>query len=262
MKTSDALDVLLPAFLAARQEFKPLVASQTAKTEKFSYDFANLNDYDRATSAALWKHGLVLIGATSNTPEAFNLELRLFHAASSQWVEATYPLRADLKPQEQGSQLTYFRRYLSATLLHAVIADDDGAEAHAGASERPSAPPRPAPAAPPVDSRPTTPSDRKGKLIISQAQQKRLFAIAHDAGWKDDEIRAVVKLEAGLEHTSDIVRGKYKGEYDALCAIFSAAPTQYDWPDVDAAVATVADAVNDEDYGPDAASGADEDMPF
>lgn len=99
----------------------------------------------------------------------------------------------------------------------------------------------------PRDVRSQTPSDRKGKLVISEAQRGRLFRIAHEAGWKDDEIKAVVKLEAGLDHTSDIVRGKYKGEYDALCAIFQAAPDQYAWPDIDDAVATVAD---DDDDGP------------
>ena len=45
---------------------------------------------------------------------------------------------------------------------------------------------------------------------ISEAQQKRFFAIATQAGWKKDEIKAAMLKEFHLEHSADIMKADYE----------------------------------------------------
>jgi len=73
-----------------------------------------------------------------------------------------------------------------------------------------------------------TPAANAKTLRISAAQGKRLWAIAKSAGWEDADIKDVVKREAGVEHSKDIVLGGLKGQYDALIKIFEAGPALYD----------------------------------
>jgi hypothetical protein len=53
--------------------------------------------------------------------------------------------------------------------------------------------------------------------VVSQAQLKRMYAIAKGAGWSEAEIKARV-LRHGFEHSADITRDKY----ELLCAEFEA----------------------------------------
>lgn len=48
------------------------------------------------------------------------------------------------------------------------------------------------------------------KGCISQPQQKRLWAIAKQAGWQNDEIKSLLKARYGLEHTKDVPKDKYE----------------------------------------------------
>lgn len=56
-----------------------------------------------------------------------------------------------------------------------------------------------------------TPAPQAGDKI-SDAQRKRLYAIAKETGYSDDEIKSYL-LSRGIEHTADIK----KDEYDELC---------------------------------------------
>jgi len=49
---------------------------------------------------------------------------------------------------------------------------------------------------------------------ITAAQQKRFFAVATDAGWTKDELKAWLLTRYGLEHSKDIPRERY----DEICA--------------------------------------------
>lgn len=54
------------------------------------------------------------------------------------------------------------------------------------------------------------PSPGQGEAIITEAQGKRLYAIAKGAGWQDNEMKAFLKRKFGLDHTRDIPRSKYE----------------------------------------------------
>lgn len=53
-----------------------------------------------------------------------------------------------------------------------------------------------------------------GGRKVSEAQRKRFYAIAKSGGWSDDELKAFLKVNYGLDHTSDIL----VADYDAIIA--------------------------------------------
>ena len=62
-----------------------------------------------------------------------------------------------------------------------------------------------------AEAKATPPTTRKPTgATISEAQQKRLFAIATGAGWKKDEIKAAMLKEFRLEHSADILKVDYE----------------------------------------------------
>jgi len=55
---------------------------------------------------------------------------------------------------------------------------------------------------------------------ISEAQSRRLFALAKKAGWQTEALRTWFKQSWGLERTSDMLRT----QYDEVCAAIEAGP--------------------------------------
>lgn len=53
-----------------------------------------------------------------------------------------------------------------------------------------------------------------GGRKVSEAQRKRFYAIAKSGGWSDDELKEFLKVNYGLDHTSDIL----VADYDAIIA--------------------------------------------
>lgn len=53
--------------------------------------------------------------------------------------------------------------------------------------------------------------------VISEAQDKRFYALAKQAGWEDDELKAWLKDKFNLDRSADITRDKY----DQICAALS-----------------------------------------
>jgi hypothetical protein len=72
----------------------------------------------------------------------------------------------------------------------------------------------------PTNGHTSAPQRKEGAAprVISEAQDKRLWAIAKNAGWQDDELKKFLKEQYGFEHSADITRDKY----DAVCAAVQA----------------------------------------
>jgi hypothetical protein len=154
-------------------------------------------------------------------------------------------------PQSLGSAITYGRRYALAAMLGIVSDDDDGEGAegrgktngHHAPAQRPAPtyqrPPvaqvdQPQPDEPPAWT-PEQHTARQKQLSeqqqqpaetpranpanadkpISEAQAKRLFAIAKEHGWENDELREFIG-SCGYEHSKDILRKDYDGIIEVL----------------------------------------------
>lgn len=133
MTHSDQLHEIATALAKARTEFAAFVKDQTAKvqTQKggYSYRYGDLAALFEATTPALSKHGLAISQWPALENSTFVLVTFLLHS-SGQWMRGAYPLATYERPQEQGSAITYAKRYAAASVLGvAAEADDDGAAA-------------------------------------------------------------------------------------------------------------------------------------
>lgn len=156
-----------------------------------------------------------------------------------------------VSPQAAGSAITYGRRYALQSMLGIVSEDDDGEGAEGRGKQNGHAKPQPAkPAAtyqrPPiqqVEPDPTGPAPewtpeqhnaRQKQLTeqqqpaeapkanpanadkpISEAQAKRLFAVAKQHNWENDELREFVAT-CGYAHSRDILRKDYDGIIEVI----------------------------------------------
>ena len=124
MKTSEQIDKIAPALLAAQKEINN--ASKDAKNPHFRSSYASLGSVIEAVKEPLNKHGIAILQTLSEGKEGLHLSSRLLHT-SGQWIEDTAfsPLpKAD--PQGVGSATTYLRRYSIAALMCITQEDDDG----------------------------------------------------------------------------------------------------------------------------------------
>ena len=127
MRTSQTVTELSKALSAAQGEFPEIhrdkeVKVATAKGQ-YAFKYAELSSIIEATKKIMAKHGLSIMSAPASSPEGLVLTTRLSHA-SGEWVEGDFPLDKGMRPQDLGSQLTYFRRYAITGLLH-IATDDD-----------------------------------------------------------------------------------------------------------------------------------------
>lgn len=96
--------------------------SKDATNPFFKSKYATLEHIITSTKDALAKNKLTY----SQFPDGEGLTTILMHE-SGEWIKATMTVHMGAKPQEQGSALTYARRYaLSAVLGIATEDDDDG----------------------------------------------------------------------------------------------------------------------------------------
>ncbi len=157
--------------------------------------------------------GLVLLQMPTQVDGEPGLTTRIMEATSGEFVEATMPLSlAKVDPQSQGSALTYARRYALMAFL-GLVADEDtdgsapkrsrsasgNAEPAAGAAEKPMA-----------STRSATPA---AGTYATEAQRKRLFALAKESGVDGPQLKAIVEKITGQGSTAQIP----KDLYDKVC---------------------------------------------
>jgi hypothetical protein len=131
MQSSASIVSLAEALSKAQGELKPLAKSKEAKIPGkegktgYSYSYADLADVIECFRPALAKHGLSVIQPITMAAEGHLVLLtRLLHS-SGEWIESEYPLKSYDRPQEQGSAITYARRYALTALLGIAAEDDD-----------------------------------------------------------------------------------------------------------------------------------------
>jgi len=127
MKTSEKIDLIAPALLAAQKEIGN--ATKNAKNPHFKNNYADLGAVIDAVKEPCNKNGIVILQSLSEGADGLHLTTRLLHS-SGQFVEDTAftPLPKN-DPQGVGSATTYLRRYSLVALLCITQADDDGVAA-------------------------------------------------------------------------------------------------------------------------------------
>lgn len=132
---SEKIGALAEALAKAQGAMSSPAKTKRAKIESqkgsYSYTYADLADVIEATRKPLAENGLSCCQIISYDGQALLLTTQLQHA-SGEWLRSTYPLPLHQRPQDQGSAITYARRYALCALLGiAAEDDDDGAAAQA-----------------------------------------------------------------------------------------------------------------------------------
>jgi ERF superfamily protein len=133
-RRSASVVALVKALAEAQAEMEAPKKSKTAKLGTYSYQYADLAAVRDAYRGPLSKRGLVVSHSLTPVDGHVVLTTSLLHT-SGEWIASDYPIPSYDKPQEQGSALTYFKRYNVCALLD-IVAEDDDDGATAQAAER------------------------------------------------------------------------------------------------------------------------------
>jgi hypothetical protein len=133
MEMSPEINELATALAEARKKFGKFGKSHVAKINgpkgNYEYKYGDLNDLFDATTDGLSEFGLSISQWPDVTDEGkFVLVTVLLHK-SGQWMKGRYPLALYERPQEQGSAITYAKRYTAGAAVGVAAEPDDDAKA-------------------------------------------------------------------------------------------------------------------------------------
>jgi hypothetical protein len=189
------------AFQALLQDVPAL--KPTATNPHFKSKYIPLDAIHDAVDPLLVAHGFTW-GAFPTIHDgrpAMRYELR--HVATDAVWGDVMPLLVDKEnSQGLGSAITYARRYAISAVL-GIVADEDD-DGHKASEARRAAP---ATAPPPPD---------RDTGVISEAQRRRLFAIAAGSGKSNDQVKAVIVDLTGQDSSKGIPRDKYEAVVAAV----------------------------------------------
>lgn len=131
--TDDRMAKLYAALARAQGKFLPIAKNREVQIQmksggKFKFRYADIEEINRCTRAALAAEGLSIVQPVNTDPAtgATSIDTMLLHAdggalKSSMSIK---PLGAYGDPKEAGASVSYFRRYAITAVLN-LAADDD-----------------------------------------------------------------------------------------------------------------------------------------
>lgn len=191
--TSDEIDQLAPAFVAALGEMKDVTKAKTANAGTYQYRYADLADVLGDARPILAAHGLALFQVPVVRDGRAEVTTTVWHA-SGQWLRlAPLSLPAGETAQSAGSAITYARRYSGQGAVGVASEDDDGAAASRTIA---------------------------GPVLMAQSLLDRFRERAVEEGFDGADIARIV-AEATDGRTRDVEQ-VWESEVDALSAAFKA----------------------------------------
>lgn len=203
---SENLNELATALAKSQGEFPPIPKTKkvditTKAGMKIKYNYADLADVIRITTPVLAKHGLSITQNPCVVGEKFSLETTIIHS-SGQWKTSYYPLATFDKAQEQGSEITYARRYtLCGVLGVAAEEDDDGSLANEGEKKKATAKPKEAPKAE---------TKANPNALVTVTQIKQMFSYAQSKGIKTEQLGEMLKILFNKTSSKELIENEYQ----------------------------------------------------
>lgn len=226
MNRSESIAELVKALAAARPLMAAILKDKKAKIESakgsYGYNYADLASVIDAYTEPLSAKGLVLLQPVGSKDGGHLVLTTLLAHESGEWISEEYPVAMFQRAQDQGSAITYARRYAAQSFLGLASEDDDG-EAASKASPAPRQAARtntngtPKPAAAPSVPVPLTPEERdtlvdvaRSAKLIEGTDNTALLALCTEtlgrqikssrdiARAEFAEVMAAVELKAGI----------------------------------------------------------------
>ena len=194
---------LAEALAAAQAEMPAVTPDKTAKVPtraggEFSYSYVSLGNLIAKTRPVLNKHGLAITQGTATVEGQTVLRTTLIHSSGETLEVGEVPLFSERTMQQFGGAITYARRYAWAAALGISDQDDTDAQ-HVDAANTEPEKTTPPPAA----------KKPGAAVFISNAQRKRMWAVATENTVPEELLRQIVLEVAGVESTTEIPRDKY-----------------------------------------------------
>ena len=135
MNRSEKLGNLIPALIAAQQEFPPIEANKFVDAGRVKYHYAEWDKIVPLIRPILNSHGFAVVQAAKDVPGRVVVETVLLHM-SDEWISDEFGIAIadNASPQAYGSALSYVKRYSFVALLNAVVGGEDDDAARAGAA--------------------------------------------------------------------------------------------------------------------------------
>lgn len=223
MNSSEKVGVLFSALAKAQAKFDEINRNKTAKVRgtnrkdgtavEYSYRYADLGATLAAILPALNSEGIALIQPVRVTSKGVVVTTILMHGESEQWVSEEYEIPAYSSPQDQGSAITYARRYSVWCLAGVAPEDDDDGK---GAQDaRPLSEPAERRVGGSKKGAPELPAEETLTKDEQKAVREALLAAARKMAGAEataDELAAkakeLLRSVAGVEATKDVPRSK------------------------------------------------------
>ncbi len=128
MKTSDSIKTISPALLAAQ---KIIGGAKKGATNPFFHSkYADLGSVMEACKDALNENGITVLQPIGSDEQGVYVETVLLHE-SGEWIADRMRIapKSDTNPQDQGSAISYARRYSLQSMVFIPAEDDDGEQA-------------------------------------------------------------------------------------------------------------------------------------
>jgi hypothetical protein len=200
MNKSNEIGKLALALSKAQSEIKGAVKDSTNPFYKSSY--ADLESVIEAIKKPMVANELSFTQLTKFNDTGFLLIETMIMHSSGEYMSGEYPVICkDMNdPQKVGAAMTYARRFSLASAFGVPQIDDDGNIAAEKPKEEPKkeAPKKPEPKRSDwVDKRPTP-----GMIT-------RLFTIAGERKWSNDQVKAAMKATWNVESTKELTVTQY-----------------------------------------------------
>ena len=134
MKTSEAIDMIIPALLEAQKHIQAVMKDKVGKVQTrtgagYEYKYSDLASVIEHVKPHLNDAGIFFSQSAQGDSVSVHVETRLFHT-SGQWIASTVflPVAAGTA-QAYGSAITYGKRYGLQSLCGLPSEDDDGSKA-------------------------------------------------------------------------------------------------------------------------------------
>lgn len=208
MRRSENIGNLVKSLAAAQGAMKPLIKDRKAKIESqkgnYSYSYADLASVIDCYREPLARNGLALMQPVGGIVDGHLILTTLLAHESGEWVSEDYPVPVYQRPQEQGSAITYARRYQAQAMLGLASEDDDGATAQTAEPPVRARREEPRPERKPSEPKPSASEPKPSESCLTDADIEEVGAAAKAAGFgKHSDLLPIIREIAGAERLRD-----------------------------------------------------------